>query len=593
MPNAEDFDDFYVSSRRRLVLQTFALTGDLAAARSAVRDAYVAARHHWAKVGRSTDPEGWVRPRAWATAQRRHTVRRWHKERGLSPEQIAVLEALHDLPDVQRRVVVLNRLAGLEVAEAGRELALTADRTVTALAEGNAALADALDCPPEHLTERLLVLDDAAGGVKFPRPSIIRRSGLRRRRNTAVVGSVLVAGLVLGAGAFVAVAAPEEPAPRPGELVSKKMLLTPEQLAPLGGTPGWAVASTNDNTRGDGINTTCQGRAFADDAGLGTWVRTFDGAGRPARRLVQTVEISNSPGAAKAAYETTLGWYAGCRVARIQLVDAYSVAGVGEQAQILRMRIRAARDRAFVVGIARTGSLTTSTFLETTSSNPAAATGLANVLAASVKDLCGSRVAGDCVENPSVSKTLPPPSGEQPGMLAIADLPAIATVNRPWAGTDAKGAATNPAATTCDRANFLKGGAPKAITRTYLIPQARLPRRFGLTETIGEFKNAKAAARFMQQVMGRMKTCPDKQLGSTVDNAVLRKNGFRGSTFALWRLENQVNQQQALVAFWMGIIRSGRYVAQVNLTPVDRYDVNGATFQDLVERARDRLFEVQ
>ena len=41
-----EFDDFYLASRRRLVLETYALTGDLAAARGAVADAFVAARHH-------------------------------------------------------------------------------------------------------------------------------------------------------------------------------------------------------------------------------------------------------------------------------------------------------------------------------------------------------------------------------------------------------------------------------------------------------------------------------------------------------------------------------------------------------------------
>src|SRR6187549_323518 len=72
-----DFDEFYLTSRRRLVLETYALTGDLSAARSAVRDAFEAACHHWRKVSRLPDPEEWVRPRAWAMAQRRHIARLW------------------------------------------------------------------------------------------------------------------------------------------------------------------------------------------------------------------------------------------------------------------------------------------------------------------------------------------------------------------------------------------------------------------------------------------------------------------------------------------------------------------------------------
>jgi hypothetical protein len=304
------------------------------------------------------------------------------------------------------------------------------------------------------------------------------------------------------------------------------------------------------------------------------------------------VEISSSPGAATQAYATTLGWYAGCGVARLQLVDAYTVTGVGDQAQILRLRIPAQQDRAFVVGIARTGALTTSTVLESTSTEPAPASTLAGVLAASVRNLCGSSVAGSCVRAVAARQTLPPPSGETAGMLAIADLPVIANVMRPWVGTDAQTATTNPASTTCDKASFLAAGAVKPLTRTFLIPQAHLPERFGVTETIGRFRSPKAAAAFVDRVVRAMKACPDKQLGSTVNRSVVETKGYRGSTYALWRLENQVNQRQDTVAFWMGIARVGSDVAQVNLTPVAKFDVSQGTFKALVVRARDRLFEV-
>ena len=43
----EQFDSFYLKTRRALVHQTFALTVDLTAADRAVRDSYVAAWHHW------------------------------------------------------------------------------------------------------------------------------------------------------------------------------------------------------------------------------------------------------------------------------------------------------------------------------------------------------------------------------------------------------------------------------------------------------------------------------------------------------------------------------------------------------------------
>src|SRR3954471_9024218 len=107
MSQEESFDSFYMSTRREILLQAFALTGDLPAAQSAVRDAYVGAWQHWRKVSRLEDPLDWVRPRAWQHAQRRHTARIWHRGTKMSEEQRTVLDALSLLPVAQRRVLLL------------------------------------------------------------------------------------------------------------------------------------------------------------------------------------------------------------------------------------------------------------------------------------------------------------------------------------------------------------------------------------------------------------------------------------------------------------------------------------------------------
>jgi len=592
MPTAEEFDEFYVNTRRRLVLQTFALTGDLGASRTAVRDAYVATRHHWNKVGRMADPEQWVRPRAWSIAQRRHSARRWHREKSVSTDQAALLEALHRLTDAQRKTLVLTHLAAVPLGEIGREIGETQDRTEDLLQSGTAAVAVDLGADSTSIRARLESLGELADTVKLPRPPIIRRNGLRRRRNHAVVGSVLAVLVTIGAGALVMPDAAAPAPPRPSALVSKKMLLTPEQVAPLSPKQPWQVTGTTDNTEGEGLNTMCQAARFADPRGLGTWVRKFVTAA-PQRSLVQTVEISNSPGAAKKAYDTTLGWYTGCTVPRIQLVDAYAVQGVGEQAQILRMRIPERQPRSFLIGIARSGALTTSAVLETQTPAPSSPKLMVSALTASMRDLCSSDVIGDCVGTVTTQAALPPATGEAAGMLAIADLPTIADVMNAWAGTEPVPARLNVAATTCDEADFTKAGAREPVTRSYLIPEANLPKRFGLTETRGEFSTGKAAAAFVTQIVTRMKTCPKRDLGSAVSHDVVQLKGTSGPSYALWRLENQVNKKEDVVPFWMGVVQVGRQVAQVTLTPVGKYDVDRRTFEALVVRARDRLLELQ
>jgi len=259
---------------------------------------------------------------------------------------------------------------------------------------------------------------------------------------------------------------------------------------------------------------------------------------------------------------------------------------------VLRMRIPERQPRSFVVGIARTGSLTTSSVLETYTRAPAATQLLVSTLATSVRNLCPSRVAGACVGTVATRPMLPHATGETAGMLAIADLPVIADVMNAWAGTDPVAATVNLAATTCDEADFARSGARNPVTRTYLIPEANLPKRFGLSETLGEFPSPRAARGFVSRIADRMKACPDKELGSTVSHATVRINQPPGTSYAMWRLENQVNQDEKVVPFWMGVAQVGRYVAQVNLTPVEKYDVDPTTFEALVVRARDRLNEV-
>jgi hypothetical protein len=228
--------------------------------------------------------------------------------------------------------------------------------------------------------------------------------------------------------------------------------------------------------------------------------------------------------------------------------------------------------------------------LETHTPTPADPGPLVSTLTASVQNLCSSRVAGACVGAVTTQAALPPPSGETPGTLSVVDLPSIADVTDAWAGTDPVPASVNIAATICDKTDFAKAGAKDPVSRTYLIPEAHLPQRFGLSETVGTFPTAQAASGVVAKVVARMAGCEDKELASKVSHAVVRVKGA-GPSYALWRLENEVDKQQ-LVPFWMGVVQVGRHVAQVNLTPVGTYDVDQAAFEALVVRARDRLQEM-
>ena len=599
------FDEFYLSSRRRLVLEAYALTGDLSAARSAVGDAFVAARHHWAKVGRLPDPEEWVRPRAWAMAQRRHVARLWHREKGLTDQQRSVLSALHHLPDQQRKVMLLIHLAGLSVDQVGRELGETPAQAehVHALATQSfcrrtdcATADDADDGADDAVLTAIESLAPIAEATALPQPITIHRVGQRRGRLHALVGVVSLLALMLVCGTFVVrggaeqpAAATPQPTPRP---VTEAMMLSQVQAQGLAPRERWQLLETSDNTSGSGINTVCQDTRFADPRGQGAFVRMYTAAGGPRRHLIQTIEVSRSPQSAAMAYRTVLGWFAGCSEARLQLLNAYRVTGLGEEAQLLKLRIPGSVRRTYVVGLARTGSLTVLTVLETMDGRPVEVTRAVDALTGALRNVCRTDPSGPCPVSVKTAPVLPPPSGETPGTLAAADLPVVGRINRPWVGTQPVPARPNIAATTCDKTNFRKAGAPGALTRTFLIPQARLSKRFGITQTYGAFATPRRARALVQSVSADMASCEKRDLGAEVSSEVAQPDGYRGSEYALWRLDSEIDETSS-VGFWMGVARVGRYVAQVNFTPVGDNDIDEVTFQALIARARDRLLELR
>ncbi|MGN6251986.1 MAG: hypothetical protein ACTHNS_09270 [Marmoricola sp.] len=597
-PDPAAFDAFYLGSRRRLLLQCLALTGDLDASRGAVRDAFVAAQQHWRKVGPLEHPEDWVRPRAWAIAQRRSVARIWHREKGLTAAQTAVLDALSALTDLQRRTVLLAHLAALSLPGIGRELGQTQPVIEQALQQGTGALALALDCDSALIRARLESLAPVVTKPGLPRVTVVRRSARRRHRAQQLGACVLGVALVLGGGWFVTAegdlgpgggARAAERARAVEHPVTAAMLLTAADLTGLPHQRGWQVSDTGDNTAGDGLHTPCQRARFADDRGVAAWVRTLRAAGRSPARVVQTVEVSATPRAAARAYRTTLDWYADCSAAGGQLLRSWTVRALGDQARAVQVRL-GPRQRTWTVVVARSGQLTTRTALGSATRSAPPVDPLVAASDAALQHLCAASAAGSCPAPGARAVASLPPRGDVPGMLAAVDLPAVPGVRQPWVGTAPGRAVPNLAATTCDHTSFERPRS--ARSRTFLVPQGHLPDRFGLTETYGRFASVRAARTFIGEVRDKMARCADKQLGTTVRHHAEAMRGPQDSSWSLWRETVQINDQEATVGYWMGVARVGRYVAQVTLTPVDHHDVDEPAFTALVVRARDRLREL-
>ncbi|MGZ4465081.1 MAG: hypothetical protein ACXVW0_06975 [Nocardioides sp.] len=617
MRNPDQFDAFYKDARSRLLLQTYALTGDLGASRAAVRDSFVVAWHHWRKVGKG-DPETWARPHAWAHAQRRHTARLWHRDKGLDPEVKATLDALGKLPMTQRKALLLNHLTTIPMSDMARELGLTRVNAERELQTATSQFSMHRDVPTTSIRALFEPLREHVEGARWPRATIVRRAGAARRRtHTAVGAAVAVAALVVS-GTLVTDAAGVRPtlardeAPTSAAVLASPSasasdaarvalppdaLLSADEVAAAVHGRGWTATATNDNTSGDGLVLPCQQERYADPKGTAALVRRFQAAapgghGPHAQRASarpgasQLAELSSSVPRAQRAFDTTVQWYAGCTAERVQLLSTRRVDHVGDRAMMLVLRDWHAPATTLVVGLARTGSFTTTTLTRSTSTGTPDFGANARLLASAVGDLCRLADSGACSEGRPRLTVVPPPAvGTVSGMLSEVDLPPVTGVTAPWVGTEPRKAVTNVAATSCDHASFGGHDFSHNITRSYLVPEARLADEFGLTETVGALPVAGAKA-FVADVRKHLAGCSDKDLTTHVTEVSQLSTGRQD--LSVWHVRTEISDKSS-VDFLMGVVRDGTAVAQVGFVPDGHATMPPGAFLDLVHRALDRL----
>lgn len=605
MSQPDEFDAFYKSARTRLLLQTYALTGDLPASRAAVRESFVVTWHHWRKVSRLADPESWVRPHAWKQAQRRHTTRLWHRDRNLDPEAARTLESLGKLSVGQRKALLLETLTVLPMADRARELGLTrpeAERVTRAALERFTAHREVDEAGIAPLFEALHVQVEGSG---WPRGSILRRSGAARRRTHTLVGALAGLAAVVGTGvlvdgtegrsslptADVDTGRSVTAAPEPAQFAAEALVGAGELGLAVDGT-GWRATRTSDNSGGDGLATPCQERRYADPRARAALVRTF--TTRPQKgeakvSAVQTAEVSTSIRAARRTYEQSLAWYAGCTAPQVQLQTTTRVDDVGDEAMLLRLRDWS-KGLTYLAGVARTGEITTTAFYRTNDNAEPDVAGATRMLVLAVNGMCPTPQGDGCATVPRTEEVAPVAVGEVPGLLASVDLPMVPGVRRPWVGTEPRQARDNVAATNCDRTDFSAKPVRNGVTRTFLIPDAKLPATFGVTETAGMLPSEGEARKFVATIRRKMSTCADRDLGADVAQLASTTDG--GSEHAVWRVTVEITDQQS-VTYLMGVVRRGSTVAQLGFIPGRDVTIGPDPFVDLILRAGQRLAYLQ
>lgn len=600
----DEFDDLYKEVRDSLLVEAYALTGDLQVSRTAVRDAFSVAWHHWNKVEKVDDKVAWLRPHVWRRARNRHTVRPWHREKNLAESVAATMAALDKLSTNQRKALVLTHLSPVPVAEMAREIGVQVSATPDLVETAENAFTEARGTERIAITHLLDELRTAAKG-RWPRSTIVRRAGTARRRTWTVAGVLGTLALVTGTGTLVAQGEDVDASlsdqgfsRRPVKVdngpvtpvLEESSLLRADQVSRVRRNLDWRVDRTHDNTEGNGLVMPCQPVSFADPDGLGAYVRHFTGTPRKGKkgaavqaRVVEMVELSHSVDSAKVTYDTALSWFTNCSTGRTQLLEYTEVPRVGDEAALLTLRDWRSQRRTIRVGVARTGHFVTTTVVDTPGT-PTAIAPDAGVLSAAVNAFCGTQGTGHCAAPPRPRKATVPPAGEQPGMLSAFDLPPVPAAPGPWAGGKFS-KDENWAATRCDSTQFTGKNVRARTSRSFVFPEAKQS-AFGLTQTVGRMGNAKQARSFVAGVRDRIAACEEEFLGSEVRE--LGRASTKKGEMTAWSVSSPLPDDRTL-QMQMAIVRHGKNVSQIGFVPEGRFAMGDAEFVRTAQRALERL----
>jgi RNA polymerase sigma-70 factor (ECF subfamily) len=148
-------DDVYATSYRRLVAQLHAVTGSRQEAEDVVQEAFMRAMPRWHDISTYDSPEAWLRTVALnlARSRFRRTVRGAaalvrhgapDQEPELSPDHVALMNAMRGLPQAQREALVLHHFCGMSVDEVAQSVGAPSGTIKARLSRGRAALAGVL-----------------------------------------------------------------------------------------------------------------------------------------------------------------------------------------------------------------------------------------------------------------------------------------------------------------------------------------------------------------------------------------------------------------------------------------------------------------
>jgi hypothetical protein len=461
--------------------------------------------------------------------------------------------------------------------------------------------------PTKHRTQALDAIDDYDDDDE--------RRPLGRHAKLALliagVAAVVIVGLLIGYAVRSAAKQPQtqsnlapsrgpssngasQPPGQSGSaLLTDASMLSPSQAKTLDRNASWKVVTTERTATEDSPTAACFGGEPLEGQPTPQQevIRVLKAGGKNDPVALHAAMAYSSPEEATQAYAIASKTLGGCAVEGYYIASGYSVSGIGDQAVgVVVMEVQGKKTQAHSVVLSRTGRVVN--VLDAAQPSNAMAMGAVGKALSQVNAVMCRGASGRCDGNLSVKNGPPPLGGDEPGFLAIGDLPPAGPKVYPWVATQVELPKKDFQGSGCETVNWTTAQAKSRSSRVYLIPESGNS-FFGLNEIMLTTKDAKAARKVVDKIKSDFSKCKSQNLTATVTGPKkVTSIGAQKAKISGWTAGISQKSTKGVAKYRVGIVSAGPKVIYTFLNPRGDFDFKNRQWDTVAVRAGERATQV-
>lgn len=386
-----------------------------------------------------------------------------------------------------------------------------------------------------------------------------------------------------------------DPAPTAaGALLTDDLMLSAGQAKRLDSGRTWKAALTQRGASEDTPLPACFGAEPVEGQPVSQQkiLRVLSSNGKDAPSALHDATAYATPEEAVQAFAVAARTLGTCSAAGAWLSSGRLVRGVGDQAVGAVVPVLNGKSTvAHSVVISRTGrvlNVVDASRPGKTIDVGAAATALADV----TKLQCGP-AGGKCAGDVSVKGGPPPLGGDEPGFLAVGDLPPVGGSVSVWNAAPVVLPEEDFVGANCEQVNWTTTPAEARSARVYLLHPDAGTSYFGVNQIVITAKDTKTADALVQKIRKDLESCKDRRLTATVSKPEkVEGTGARDTKVTGYTSTIEQDLAQGSTKYRVGIVQAGTKVAYTFANPKGDFDFTDDQWDTIAVRAGERVTQV-